>query len=135
MLIRVVDGDTLLVDFKNQHQYVRLIGIDTPELTLNSQALMQLKKWNFSTDDLFYKAEVAKLRLADLLADESFIYLEFDTQKYDFYGRLLAYVFTKKVFVNVWLLEQGVAYLSLHGPNTKYNDIFVKTFDKKENVY
>src|SRR5215212_5435625 len=30
-LVRVVDGDTVVVDIDGQHETVRLIGIDTPE--------------------------------------------------------------------------------------------------------
>ena len=52
--------------------------------------------------------------------------LEFDAQKRDKYGRLLAYVYVDDVFVNAWLVENGFAQVMTVPPDVKYQDLFLK---------
>lgn len=40
-VIRVIDGDTIKVDFQGQPESIRLIGIDTPECRVNGKANFQ----------------------------------------------------------------------------------------------
>jgi micrococcal nuclease len=56
--------------------------------------------------------------------------LEFDVEKYDKYGRLLAYVYLKKdgTFVNAEIVKQGYASLMTILPNAKYADLFLKLY-------
>jgi len=52
--------------------------------------------------------------------------LEFDVERRDRYGRLLAYVFLEDGrFVNAELLKEGYAQLLTIPPNVKYVDLFV----------
>src|SRR5512139_339939 len=74
---RVDDGDTITVLLGNRHsERIRLIGIDAPE--------MGQKRWG----------ERAKRHLAGMLASSRNIYIEYDVERKDKYGRLLAYVRT-----------------------------------------
>ncbi len=52
--------------------------------------------------------------------------LEFDVEKRDKYGRLLAYVYVDDTFVNAWLVENGFAQVSTYPPNMKYTKYFWK---------
>ena len=55
--------------------------------------------------------------------------LEFDVEKNDKYGRLLAYVYLRdknKTFVNAEIVKQGYASLMTIPPNIKYADLFYK---------
>ena len=82
-LIRVVDGDTLLVELNRKHEHVRLIGIDSPE-SVKPESPIECY------------GEEAKAYLNSLLSKESEIFLQYDrTQgERDRFGRILSYVFT-----------------------------------------
>ena len=52
--------------------------------------------------------------------------LEFDVEKRDKYGRLLAYVFISngQLFLNAEIIKQGYAEVMIIPPNLKYADYF-----------
>ncbi len=53
--------------------------------------------------------------------------LEFDVQKYDKYGRTLAYDnWEHGTYLNVWLVEHGYAMVMTVPPNVKHQDLFLK---------
>ncbi len=83
-LIRVVDGDTLLVNLDGKRERVRLIGIDSPE-SVKPESPIECY------------GEEAKAYLTSLLSHEGEIFLQYDrTQgKRDRFGRILAYAFTR----------------------------------------
>lgn len=110
-LIRVVDGDTLLVNFEDREVYVRLIGIDAPESvnpdeTKNTPEGIEASKW-----------------LKDYLKDIKEIQLEFDVERTDKYDRVLAYVYIDEKMLNKTILENGYAKKMTVEPNTKYVDV------------
>jgi endonuclease YncB( thermonuclease family) len=78
-LLRVVDGDTIIVGVGSEAEYVRLIGIDTPQQ-------------NSSGNPECYALETTK-KLKELVQTTGTISLHFDTSQglRDKYGRLLAY--------------------------------------------
>lgn len=112
-VIRVVDGDTLLVNIDNTNEKVRLIGIDTPE-SVHSDP-------NKNTEE----GNIASAWSKTLLMDQQ-IYLEYDVEKTDKYGRILAYVYLEDgiTMVNRLLVEQGMAQVMTIEPNSKYSDEF-----------
>jgi len=96
---------------------VRYLGIDTPELDgPDYESCFGLQ---------------AKEKNEELVLDEKLI-LEFDRDRYDRFGRTLAYVFVldelgeKGTFVNLELLEQGYARFYLDKQNTFWQDEFVQ---------
>lgn len=106
---RVIDGDTIkLVNGER----VRYIGIDTPELH-HPKKLVE------------YLAKEAK-EFNQKLVGGKVVRLEFDVEKRDKYGRLLAYVYVGNTFVNARLLEEGYAQILTIPPNLKYADEFLK---------
>lgn len=110
---RVVDGDTIIVNFKGQEERVRLIGVDTPE-SVHPDVAKNLPEGKVAS-------EFTKSRLEGKVVD-----LEFDVQERDHYGRLLAYVWLDGKMFNKTLLEEGYARVATYPPNVKYVDDFTK---------
>lgn len=112
-VVRVVDGDTIVVSIEDKEVKVRLIGVDTPESVhedenKNTAEGKEASEW---TTDLLTGAKV---------------YLEYDVETEDKYGRTLAYVYLDdgKTMVNRLLLENGLAQVMTVQPNSKYADEF-----------
>ena len=105
---KVIDGDTVKI---TNGENVRLIGIDTPEIN-----------WDKGTAD-FYGYKALNYTKSSLLNEK--IYLEYDKEKRDDYGRLLAYIYLENgVLFNMKLVAEGYAHLMTVEPNTKYLNQF-----------
>ena len=82
-LVRVVDGDTLVVRFDTgEDEKVRLIGINTPESVAPN---------SYRTKNTKEGEEVSKY-VKTMLEDVDTVYLQSDTSDRDKYDRLLRYV-------------------------------------------
>ena len=79
-LIRVVDGDTIVVNLNDEDVTVRLIGVDAPE-SVNPDESKNTTEGVETSD--FVK---------EYLSDYEEVYLDYDADITDDYGRLLAYV-------------------------------------------
>lgn len=101
----VADGDTIKLC---NGEMIRYIGIDTPEL-------------HHPKKDIYpeFFAKEAKEFNENLVKGKK-VKLEFDIEKKDKYGRLLAYVFVGDTFVNEELIKGGYAETFFIPPNTKY---------------
>jgi len=115
----VIDGDTITIE-DGKGTLVRYIGIDTPEIARQD-----------SPGDPF--SEEAKKLNGTLVRGKS-VRLEYDSERYDVYGRLLAYVFVDGASVNEQMLRQGLATPLFIEPNVKYREEFTRAADeaKKE---
>ncbi|HYQ48486.1 MAG TPA: thermonuclease family protein [Thermodesulfovibrionales bacterium] len=105
---KVADGDSVEAVLGGRRVQIRLIGIDAPELGQ--------RPWG----------KKAKKYLEDLIAASGWeVGLEYDVEKYDKYGRLLAYLRTRDgKLVNEELLRAGLAVIFTFPPNVKYTDRF-----------
>ena len=136
---RVVDGDTLVLESGGK---IRLIGIDTPESSSNQKAKKDSRRTGQSLAVLTEMGKRSKYFLEELVRGKK-ITLEYDAQKKDRYGRLLAYVYIEEkvskkienadlyrrepggpVFVNATLARAGYASPMTIPPNVKYADLF-----------
>lgn len=124
-LKKVVDGDTLLVDFQGTSSYIRLIGINTPESVAPDEYLESTGKENTA------EGSAASRYTKQVLIDKKYVYLEFDSSEYDKYGRILAYVWiepdksnVRENMLNARLLESGHAEVMSIEPNTRYKEEF-----------
>jgi micrococcal nuclease len=106
---KVIDGDSILLETGEQ---VRYIGVDTPEMGKKEGGPQ------------FYAKEATGFNKHLVLLKK--VRLEFDAERHDAYGRLLAYVFVKDLFVNGELVKRGYARAMIRPPNVKYKDLFVK---------
>lgn len=96
----ITDGDTLRVDVDGRNEPVRLLAIDTPEVSGDCGAT------------------AATEALAALAPVGSTVWLEADAEGRDRYGRLLRYVWRPDgVLVNRALVRQGMARARLYPPN------------------
>lgn len=109
VVVRPVDGDTVLVRIGGSEESVRLIGIDTPE-SVSRQRPVEC----FGPE--------AKRRTAELLPAGTVVRLERDVEARDAYDRLLAYVLRVDdgVLVNLLLVTEGYAESAPFPPNTAH---------------
>jgi endonuclease YncB( thermonuclease family) len=106
----VDDGDTIVLDNRSR---IRYIGINAPEVAHKDQPTepygAAAKKYNIT---LVYRKQIR---------------LEYDTDRKDRHGRVLAYVFLRDGrFVNELVLRQGYAFLLYDKLNHRYDDLFLK---------
>jgi micrococcal nuclease len=95
-VIRVVDGDTIVVDYKGKYEKVRLLCVNTPE------SVHPDKKQNSPMGKVAsnYTTESLKRKYVDL---------EFEGTKRGKYGRLLAYVLVDGTNFNLELVEMRLS--------------------------
>ena len=105
----VIDGDTIALD-DGKGTIVRYLGIDSPELA----------RQDSPGDPLSEEAT----RLNRALVGGKRVRLELDSEKYDVYGRLLAYVYADGVSMSEEMLRQGLATTLFIDPNGKHRDSF-----------
>ncbi|GED04211.1 thermonuclease family protein [Bacillus atrophaeus] len=120
---RVVDGDTFIADVNGTEERIRLILVDTPETVHPTKAVQPYGK----EASAFTKE----------MLENQIVYLEYDQEKRDKYGRLLAYVFLQDgTSFNKMLLEKGHARLAVFPPNIKYEDEYKQAEEaaKKEKL-
>ncbi len=95
-VVRVVDGDTVILSIEGKEYRTRLIGVDTPETVHPSKPVEEFGK-------------EASAFLKNLLTGEK-VWLEYETgNREDRYGRLLAYLYRQPdgLFVNLEIVRQG----------------------------
>lgn len=130
-VVKVIDGDTISVEINGIQEKVRLIGIDTPESRINKRAQLQEKELGKDTEDVVELGRKAKEFTQSLLKVGSKVYLEFDVQQRDKYGRLLAYVYLPDGrMVNKEIICNGYAMPLTIPPNVKHERDFKECFQK-----
>ena len=108
--VRVVDGDTIIVEIAGEKERVRLIGVDTPETVHPNKPVEHYGK----EASAFTKKMV----------DGEMVRLEYGLESRDRYGRLLAYVFlTDGTFLNAEIIKQGYGFAYTRFP-FKYMEQF-----------
>jgi micrococcal nuclease len=97
-VVRVVDGDTIVVRIGSRDENVRVLGIDTPE-THKPDTPVEC-----------YGPE-ASARMAALLPVGTTVRLVRDIEARDRYGRLLAYVYRDSdgLFIDLTMVTEGYA--------------------------
>ncbi len=105
---KVVDGDTIQLD---SGETVKYIGVLAPDLNRREGG------------PEFYAKTAARFNKRLVFMKK--VRLEFDKQKKDPRGHLLAYVYVKKTFINAELLKNGCAKAHIVEPNIKYKDILL----------
>lgn len=107
---RVIDGDTIVVDYYGKLEKVRLIGVDTPE-TVHPNKPVE------------YFGKEASNFTRSLVAGKQ-VTLKFDWQRRDKYNRLLAYVYLDDgTLLNKKIIDEGYGHAYTRFP-FKYIDDF-----------
>lgn len=129
--VRVVDGDTIVVNIDGVDEKVRLIGIDTPESRINKRAHLQQRSLGKDEETIVHLGRKAKEFTESLLNSVSTVYLEFDVQQRDKYGRLLAYVYLPDGrMLNMEIVCYGYGMPLTIPPNVKYESEFRRCYEK-----
>jgi len=122
-VVRVVDGDTIVIDRGGGAERLRYIGIDAPE----SGDSASPGGW------MGAEASAANRRLVE---GQSVI-LERDVSEVDRFGRLLRYVWIGTItataswrFVNLELVSGGYAQVSTFPPDVRYVDLYRAAQDR-----
>lgn len=125
-VVRVVDGDTLVVKIAGTEQRVRLILVDTPE------SVHPDERKNTEYGKLASAFTVSQIKEGQTL------YLQKDVSETDKYGRLLRYAWLEQPtnvedeaeirskMYNAKLLLEGYAQISTYPPDVKYVDLFTQ---------
>jgi micrococcal nuclease len=101
--IRVVDGDTIVAEIEGKQEKVRLIGVDTPETVHPSKPVE------------YFGKEASEFTRS--MVERKKVKLEYDWQKRDKYGRLLAYVYMEDgTFLNAEIIKQGYGFAYIKYP-------------------
>lgn len=114
-VVRVVDGDTIVIDRGRGDEKVRYIGIDTPETV----------KPNSQVEWMGHEASAANRSLVE----GQTVVLETDVSETDRYGRLLRDVWLHSGgtwrLVNLELVQDGYARVYTYPPDVKYADRYL----------
>lgn len=108
-VVRVVDGDTIVVDIDGVEYDVRMIGVDAPESVHPDED----KNTPAGADAAVWTARQL---------EGTCVRLQYDIEKQDDYGRLLAYIYLEdgSTMINQLLLENRHAEVMMVLPNAKY---------------
>lgn len=124
----VVDGDTFHCTLGSGEEVkVRLIGVDTPESRENPKARRDAERTGQSLEEIVKMGKLSAEFTKKMLPKGETVYLEFDVQKTDRYGRLLAYVWLSDGrMLNEVLVKEGYAMVYTIPPNVKYQERFLQ---------
>lgn len=117
-VVRVVDGDTVVLNIEGKNEKVRLIGIDAPE-SVHPDSRKNTEEGRKASE-----------YLAGLLDGES-VYMTLDAEETDSYGRILAYLWDGDGnMINLKIVGDGYAQVYTVSPNVTYSKDFVKAEEK-----
>ena len=125
-LLKIYDGDTILVSLNGKKEKIRFTGINTPEIAH--------PKFHKKSE---YFGNKAKNHLKNILKKHKISKLEFDVKKRDKYQRMLAYIFLENgKMLNELMVENGYAYTYNFPPNSKYKALFdtAETYAKNKHL-
>lgn len=115
VVVRVVDGDTIVVDRGHGQERLRYIGIDTPETVDPRQPIEWMGQ------------EASEANRA--LVEGRSVMLERDVTERDRYDRLLRYVWLREpdgwILVNLELVRLGFAQVVTYPPDVRYVDQYL----------
>lgn len=122
LVLRTIDGDTIVVSIDNLPVHVRLIGIDSPEL-------------NDKRPQVACMAQKAKEEVEKILGGKN-VRIEKDSTQgdYDKHNRLLAYVFVGGTNFNELIIQNGYAYEYTYHLPYKYQSEFKTAQNEAKNA-
>lgn len=129
LVTKVVDGDTLRLA---NGELVRLIGIDAPEMYESDKLHRDAQRTGKDINTITAMGREA-YKFVRKLVEGKHTQLEFDLEKRDKYGRLLAYIYLPDgTFVNAEIVKQGYASPMSIPPNLRYADLFQRLYQQAQ---
>ena len=121
-VVRVLDGDTIVVDLGGRRTHVRLIGVDAPEAHESPKLDRQVAAGFDRAAILALGAEATAYTRMRL--EGRSVALELDVETHDRYGRLLAWVWLPDgTLFNADLVASGYARLLTIPPNVRHLEV------------
>jgi micrococcal nuclease len=109
-LLKVEDGDTIIVDNKGVEVRIQLSGIDAPEAVENAKLKLDIKATGLDGHTLLVIGHAATQHLKSLLPPGQLVVLDTDLARKDKYGRVPAIVFNAySRQLNEAMVEDGYA--------------------------
>jgi len=131
---KVVDGDTIRVRYEWREENVRLIGIDCPEARRNPKAVRAATRSDKDLRTILKQGKEATKFVQSLVQRGDRVRFQYDVQKHDRYGRLLAYVYLENgEMLNEIIVREGYAGLATIPPNIKHEFRFKKAYSEARN--
>lgn len=128
-VLRIVDGDTLVIFYDGRTESIRLIGIDTPESKANRKAQRDSQRSRQDIELITAMGKEAAAYVRTIAAEGTVIGIEFDVQKRDKFQRLLAYAYLPNgQMLNEEIVKAGYAGVMTYPPNVKYQERFMKAY-------
>lgn len=135
-LVRVSDGDTIVVRLDGGEESVRLIGIDTPEKYQSDKLERDDANSPLTKEELQRLGKEAS-EVTESFVEGKWLFLELDAEERDRYRRLLAYVYFRDASgeftfdneqfkqLNVEIVKAGWAQPLTIPPNVRYADDYL----------
>lgn len=116
----LIPGSDMKIELNESNEFtLRLIGLDAPESVHPDEEK--------NTEE----GKAASAFVREKLQGKK-VYLEFDNQIKDKYGRYLAYVWIEGELFNKRILEEGHGELLIIPPNDKYEEILEKAYEDRK---
>ena len=121
-MVRVVDGDTIIVKSGGHEYRVRYIGMDAPEAKSSKEAAQPLSAQATAANSTLVKGKT--------------VVLEKDVSETDRFGRLLRHVWLNDggtwTLVNAELVRRGVAKAKSYPPDVAHDDWYAPAQQEAE---
>ena len=101
-VLRMIDGDTMIMMVEGKQEWVNLLAIDAPETG---------QPWG-----------MIALNALNMLVDGKDIRIEFDKEQRNYEGRMWGYLWVGDTFVNREMVLNGYALWDFWPPNTRYDE-------------
>lgn len=109
-VLKVEDGDTLVVNLKGEEARIQLQGIDAPEDAANPKLTVDMKRTGLGADALLPLGEAATAHLKSLVKPGERVVFSGDVDARDRYGRLPGEVLTREgLSLNAAMVADGYA--------------------------
>jgi len=127
---KIVDGDTIKLEFDGIQKSIRLIGIDSFETHSSQKAKAQAYDYGITLEEVISRGKRAKTYIKEKLSKRVKFYMEYDEDFLDRYDRTLGYVwFSDDEMLNLDIICDGYALPLTIKPNDKYAESFLECYE------
>lgn len=120
-ILRIVDGDTMVVFDGNLEMTVRLAGVDVPEASVNDKAIRDAKEWHVDVMEIVDAGRYVTDYVKSTFSPGSTVKMIVSEPALDDYDRVLAYIVNGEgIVLNELLVEFGLALAPTYYRHTDY---------------
>ncbi len=113
-VLRIIDGDTMIMMVEGKQEWVNLLAVDAPE---------PAQPWG-----------MVALNALNMLVDGKDIRIEFDKEQRNYEGQMWGYLWVGETFVNREMVLNGYALWDFWPPNIRYDEqLLAAEFQARKN--